>query len=77
MTAEQVLERIRKVLGLPNLDANARMGKVVGWDSLRHIRLMLALEKELGIKVPVHRFGALTSVEAITAFFSNRDGLAA
>jgi acyl carrier protein len=69
MSPAQILDRIRKSLGLPNLDASARMGRVVGWDSLRHIRLLLELEKEFRVKIPTHQLGSLTSVEAIVAYF--------
>lgn len=69
MGSDRIRETIRRSLGLPQLDANARMGSVRGWTSLRHVRLLLDLERELGVRVPVERFGALTSVPAIVAFF--------
>jgi acyl carrier protein len=77
MTETQLLERIRKSLSLPNLDANAKMGSVRGWDSLRHVRLMLDLEREFGVKIPVDQFGTLTSVAAILAYFRSSGRMAA
>jgi acyl carrier protein len=77
MTAEQLLDKIRKSLRLPNLEAGARMGAVRGWDSLRHVRLMLELEKEFGVRIPTDQFGSLTSVEAIGTYFSQCGKLAA
>jgi acyl carrier protein len=77
MSEEQLLEAIRKSLRLPQLDAAARMGAVRGWDSLRHARLMLELEKTFGVRIPIDQFGALTSVEAIFAWFRKSGRLAA
>ncbi len=77
MTEQLLLDTMRKSLRLPNLDVNDRMGTVRGWDSLRHVRLMLQLEREFKVKIPVDQFGALTSVEAILAFFRPGRELAA
>jgi hypothetical protein len=68
---------MRKSLRLPDLAAGGRMGAVRGWDSLRHVRLMLDLEKEFGVRIPVDQFGALTSVEAILAWFCKSGRMAA
>jgi acyl carrier protein len=77
MSEEQLLEVIRKSLRLPNLDATGRMGAVRGWDSLRHARLMLELEKTCGVRIPIDQFGALISVEAIFAWFRKSGKMAA
>jgi acyl carrier protein len=77
MSAEQILDIIRKSLRLPKLTHNDRMGSVVGWDSLQHIRLMLQLEKEFKVKIPTHQLGGLTSVAAIVAYFTQSGSLAA
>jgi acyl carrier protein len=77
MSEEQLLDTMRKSLRLPTLDATGRMGAVRGWDSLRHARLMLELEKAFGVHIPIDQFGALTSVEAILAWFRKSGKLAA
>ena len=77
MTEEQLLDKMRKSLRLPNLDATGRMGAVRGWDSMRHARLMLELEKEFGVRIPMDQFGVLISVEAILAWFRKGGKLAA
>ena len=52
MTQEVILEAIRTSLKLPDLAADARMGGVQGWDSLRHVKLLLDLEKAFKVRVP-------------------------
>jgi acyl carrier protein len=77
MTAGHLLDIMRTALRLPNLGMDARMGSVRGWDSLRHVRLFLELEKALGVKIPIDMIGALTSVEAIVAYFQTNGAIAA
>ena len=49
-------------------DASAQT--VAGWDSLRQIELVLALELEFGVRVPSDAVAELTSVEAIESFLA-------
>ena len=77
MTPQEITHAICKSLKLPKLDAAARMGGVRGWDSLRHVRLMLDLEKAFQVKIPVEEFGELTSVESIVSYLTASAGLKA
>ncbi len=77
MNREEVITVIKKSLRVAHLDEGARMGSVRGWDSMRHVRLMLDLEKAFHVKFPVDLFGTLTSVEAILAFLQTHKPLAA
>jgi acyl carrier protein len=45
-----------------------------GWDSLRHLELMLSLEAEFGVHVPSDAMLALTSLPAIERFLRHSDG---
>ena len=49
---EQVQEVFRDVFDIPDLILNERMtaDDVDGWDSLANINLMVALEKQLGVR---------------------------
>jgi acyl carrier protein len=38
---------------------------LAGWDSLRQVELMLALEQELGVRVPMEEMLELTSLQKI------------
>lgn len=69
-------ERVRAVIAttfgvdptaLPD-DASAQA--IEGWDSLRQIELVLALELEFGVRVPSDAVAELTSVEAIESFLA-------
>jgi acyl carrier protein len=41
---------------------------LAGWDSLRHIELMLALESELGVRIPTESMLELTSLKSIAEY---------
>ena len=68
MTQQHLLEAIRKSLKLAKLEETARMGSVRGWDSMRHVRLMLDLERVYQVEIPPDLFGSLTSVESIASY---------
>jgi acyl carrier protein len=53
---------------------DARSEDVAGWDSLAQIEIMLALERELGVRIPAEAMLELTSLPAIAEFV---DGAAA
>jgi acyl carrier protein len=69
LTQEQLIESIRQSLKLARLDPGAKMGSVRGWDSLRHVHLLLELEKTFQCEIPTDLFGTLTSVESIVSHF--------
>jgi len=77
MTADQLLATMRKALKLPNLGMGDQMGSVRGWDSLRHVQLLLELETTFNVEIPVDMFGTLTSVASILAYFRASGNLAA
>lgn len=73
-----MIERVRAVVAdvfrldvetVPN-DASAETSE--GWDSLRHLELMLALEHEFGLRVPTGRMLELTSIDRIVEFLEER-----
>jgi acyl carrier protein len=68
MTQTLLMDTIRKTLKLPKLDPDARMGSIRGWDSLRHVQLLLELERVCELEIPPDMFGTLTSVESIAGF---------
>lgn len=77
MTRDELLAVMRKALRLPDLAPDARMGSTRGWDSLRHLKLLLDLEKAAKVRIPTDQFGTLTSVDAILAFLQQQGRLAA
>ncbi len=47
-----------------------RMGGTPGWDSLGHMTVILELEREFGVRVPVARIAEMTDVAAIARAFA-------
>jgi acyl carrier protein len=76
MTQAQLLDTIRKSLRLPQLGQDAQMGSIRGWDSLRHVQLLIELERVCQVEIPPDLFGTLVSVESITAFLREAGSLA-
>jgi acyl carrier protein len=72
ITQAALLELIRSMLRLKTLGDTAALGKVRGWDSLKHVEIMLALETQLGVKIPAETFGELTSVESIVSYLGEK-----
>ena len=75
MTYQELLEILRAELRLSDVKGTEEMGKTQGWDSLRQVSLMFAIEKASGTSVLPDMFGELTSVEAIWEFLAE-EGLA-
>ena len=68
ITQTQLMDTIRKSLKLPKLEPDAQLGSIRGWDSLRHVQLLIELERVCQVEIPPDLFGTLISVESITAF---------
>jgi acyl carrier protein len=67
---ERLRETLAGVLELAPAEVpeDAAAGTVAGWDSLRHLELMLALEVEYGVSIPAPAMLELVSLEAIEDF---------
>jgi acyl carrier protein len=44
---------------------------VEGWDSLRHLELMLAVEAEFGVRIPTGEMRELTSLQSIDDYLKS------
>lgn len=68
--SERVRSVVARVFGLePScVSEDASTDSLVGWDSLRHLELMLALEREIGVRIPSDRMLELTSIARIDEF---------
>ena len=64
---ERVREAIARVWGVTADDVppDASAKTFDGWDSLRHLELMLELELGFGVRIPADQVPQLTSVAAI------------
>lgn len=47
------------------IGVDSSMDNVPGWDSLRHMNLVLALEEEFGVLIPDEEAGNITSYKLI------------
>ncbi len=64
-----VLAVISEVVGVPadKLSPSSGVGNVDGWDSLRHMELIVRLEGDLGIRFSGAEIGEMNTVAAIEA----------
>jgi acyl carrier protein len=60
-------EVMATVLRVPveSIGPDSSMDTVEGWDSLRHLTLVLALEEEFGVQIPDEEAGSITSYPLI------------
>ncbi|WP_037607976.1 acyl carrier protein [Streptacidiphilus rugosus] len=67
LTEESFLELVRDELALPlaESDLESDFDRVVAWDSLQTLRLVAAVEKKTGNRVPVGRVLAERSLRGI------------
>jgi acyl carrier protein len=47
-----------------------QMGMTPGWDSLGHMTVVIELEREFGLRVPVTRIAELIDVDSIARMFA-------
>jgi acyl carrier protein len=66
---EKIRAIMAEVLRLPveRIGADAAIGNVPSWDSTAHMRMMIALEDELGIELDETRMVEMTSFATIRA----------
>lgn len=50
---------------LENINEDASQDNIEGWDSLKHLDLVVALEEEFEITIPVEEVGNLVSFKLI------------
>lgn len=75
MTRDDVIRLVADTLKADGIDENSAMGRDRQWDSLSQVRLMMALERGLDIRIPAELFGELTSVAAILEFLEAENAL--
>jgi acyl carrier protein len=68
------LEKIfSQAFGVDKIDMSMSIDNVPGWDSMAHIGLILALQKEFAISIPSVDAIELTSVKSIIQYLADRD----
>jgi acyl carrier protein len=71
-TPSRVSSVLGRLLKATQVDENAQLGITPRWDSLNHIRIILALEQEFGVKVGVQNAPKLTSFKKIVRFLHEK-----
>lgn len=71
MTNQELMSFVKDSLQLKSIDEDSQMGKVRGWDSLRHVKLISLLEKKLQIEIPTDLIGELTSIKALASYLKD------
>ena len=68
---ENIDERIKDVMsGVFGVDADtlteeSSQDNVDGWDSIKHLDLIVSLEEEFGVSIPIEEVGNLTNFKYI------------
>jgi len=67
---ERIRQLIAATLAVPveQVPSDASLGEFAKWDSLAHLELMLALETEFGVRIPMETMVELSSIGAIDKF---------
>jgi acyl carrier protein len=67
-TKQDVMEFIQTELSLKQIDDGTTMGQVRGWDSLKHVELILSFSDKFDVQIPPSRIGELISVSTLIEF---------
>jgi acyl carrier protein len=72
MIAERVETIFRQSFEIEKFTEDLSIDNVPGWDSMAHVGLILALQKEFGVSITPAEAIELTSVKNIIRYLSNR-----
>ena len=65
---KRILSIFQQSFGVDHIDDSMSINNVEGWDSMGHVGLMMALQKEFGVSIPSIKAIELTSIVSIKAF---------
>lgn len=67
---EQVIRVVAETLNIPpsTITRESSAENTIGWDSLAHVNLMIAIEQTFDIALDVEDFAKLNSIQSITEF---------
>lgn len=73
-TSDSLINIIADTLGCKSTEVpdSSGLGKHPKWDSLGHISIMIALEKNYGITIDEDNVGALTSIAEIRGYLAQQ-----
>ncbi len=65
--AERLVEIVADAVGVSpeRVDSTASSESIDSWDSVAQLSIMLAIESEFGVRLPVERIAELASIQAL------------
>lgn len=69
---EKVLEILKRVLELDNIDGTCSQETCENWDSLRHLNLVVELESEFSTEFEPEEIAEMKSVKDIVSMLKQR-----
>ncbi len=75
MISERLKNILLKELGLDNYDFqnNTVAGQVPGWDSLNHVKIISAVEKEYNLRFTMKEIMRLKNLGSLQEYIDKRD----
>ncbi|MCB0391260.1 MAG: acyl carrier protein [Bdellovibrionales bacterium] len=69
-TYKRIIKVLNETLNIDNADINAEVGEPYQWDSLKHLKVILNIEKEFNVNIGAMRITELTSAKKIYEFLT-------
>ena len=68
----QLLKIIGDILNLDasKLNLESKRGQFAEWDSLKHLQIIMAVEEELNISIPIEKVGDIEKIKDFLEFAS-------
>jgi acyl carrier protein len=66
---KEPINLIGEILGIESLDKDSSFGKTSNWESLNHIKIIVAMEKDWGIEIKEEDVEKYTNMEAINELY--------
>ncbi len=66
--SQSVIDAVKDSLKTDDVDNDSAIGKPRQWDSLRHLRVLIAIERKFNVKIEPALVAELISVTRITRF---------
>ncbi len=65
---QKLVEVVKRVLDVEEISLDTRKEDVEEWDSLKHLNLVLEIEEEFGVSIPLEKIGEIETVRDFLKF---------
>lgn len=69
---KQILDMLKLVFELENIDENCSQENCEKWDSLKHLELVVEIESEFNVELEPEEIAQMKSFKAIKQILSNK-----